>query len=234
MKYFALFVLSIVLSVCVVGCNGTAKVTKNLQDSKTQASTALEHLDEIDRSASNINTLTDDPSVHDETKNIDKHTDDATKNIVALNKNNEKLGKDLLAERESSLKKYKAYLVTISVISGIGIFVAGGLALSGTLRNFKLMIIAACVFCGSISLLFLFQYLLYVAIITAVIVVGLIIYGITTNGAMKQTWKAIEQARKDGVISWEEWSAIADATQSKTTKSLIDAWQKKVDTNKEP
>lgn len=213
------------LAAFLVAC-GSTNPTRTLQDSNTQASTGLEHLGEIKRSAQNIDTLTDDPSVREETVNINKHADGANKNIVALNKNNEKLGRDLQTERDSSLKRYKAYLVTISIISGIGIFVAGGLVLTGTLRNFKLMAIAGCVFAGSISLLFLFQYLLYVALATALIVIGLVIYGLVSNNALKQTWKSIEQAKADGVITWEEFSTIADGIQSKTTKGLIDAWQK--------
>jgi hypothetical protein len=217
-------IVGILCALFLAGCASSG--TKTLQDSKGQAASVVEHLAEIKTSAANINTLTDDPSIHEETKNIDKHVADANKNVVALNKNNEKLGRDLQAERDSSLKRYKSYLVTISVISGIGIFVAGALVFTGTLRNFKLMVIAGCIFAGSITLLFVFQYLLYVALITALIVLGLIIYTVISNRALKQTWESIEQAKQDGVITWEEFAPIADSIQGGITKSLIDAWQK--------
>lgn len=219
------YIIGLLSCVLLFGC-GSSATNRRIDDSRLQANSAVEHIKAIKTSGDNIDTLTDDPAVRDETKQIDQHADAATKEVNALSKNNEKLGRDLLAERESSLKKYKSILTLVSIISGLGIFVAIGLALTGHLRDFKLMTIAACVFAGSIALLFVFQYLLWIAIIAGILALGLVIYTFVNNTAMKQILESVEQAKKDGVISWEEFSGIADNIQKGFTKKIVDSWQK--------
>lgn len=194
----------------------TTKTRSEAGAAATEAPAIAPRMEAIKEAQNNIDSLTGAID-----KDYGKTVNTTSKELAALKKENNEL-------KGKNAQLYNKWLFTIIIASGLLCAVSIALVLLGHFKSFTLTVISGSVLLGAIALQFLLQYLLWIGLAVTIIIAAVVVFAVWQQRmALKQTVKTVEQA-KPLITDKETFVKTANSIQSKTTKTIVDQYQKRL------
>ncbi len=205
----------------LVGCASTSEAPRPTGDSLVDIVSAANNIDKITENNKEVSTQTD--IIRTEAERVEDGIDQ-------INEEFSKTKNELAKEKEASNKAYKHVLTSILIASGLSVSVLLLLFFTGHLKSTLLLIIAAGLALGAITLLGINKYLEWIAGGYAAIILGFIVYiGVGYRRSVKANIELVETTEKlKPIVGSKIIAEQANPIQSKNTKKIVDTVQKKI------
>lgn len=221
-----LFLLPLLL---LTACKGIPKADYNnannaITSANSSTSVIRETAKEIAELSPEVKPQTE--TISAEVDKIDNATSTVAIELKAAKKETEKLAKDLATAKEESSKWLNRAISITIFASGLAIAVSVGLFLFGHLKSLLATLVAVCIFVAAITMQILLAYMLYIAIGSAALLAGLILYYVYKhNRTQKELVETVEEIKP--TIDNAVLKTVGNKVQSHFTKSVVDRIQKK-------
>lgn len=188
-------------------------------------------INDIIVAAATIETITESaPEVVAQTTIIKTEAKRVDKNVNELTAEFNKVNDDLQKERDSAKKYYNKILTLIVIASGLGCSILAVLFFTGHIKSTLGLLTLAGLFGGAITLLKLSEWFVYIAAGYGITLLGTIIYlGVKYQRSQKANREVVATVEKiKPKIDTKAFNSIANKTQSKSTKKIVDTAQRKI------
>jgi uncharacterized membrane protein len=164
-------------------------------------------------------------------------TKEASNKLNQLADTNEKLAKENKRLTDEKNKLLDRWLSVTIFASGLSLAVAIALFFLGKIRDLTIVVVAGAILLGAITLQFLLQYVMWIAIgVTIIVVVPLVYRAFVAKRSLDEVIETTEETKKlAGDSNKEEFKRIANELQSNSTIKLVKEIRNKhgLDTPKE-